>query len=44
MEVVRYKEKYLVSDKGAGVGFTLIAITWIGMLATLLIAWIGGNI
>lgn len=26
------------------VGFTLIAITWIGMLATLLIAWIGGNI
>ena len=27
-----------------GVGFTLIAITWIGMLATLLIAWIGGNI
>lgn len=28
----------------AGVGLTLIAITWIGMLATLLIAWIGGNI
>lgn len=28
----------------AGVGFILIAITWIGMLATLLIAWIGGNI
>ena len=28
----------------AGVGFSLIAITWIGMLATLLIAWIGGNI
>ncbi|QGT53328.1 hypothetical protein HYQ17_gp31 [Lactococcus phage CHPC964] len=28
----------------AGVCFTLIAITWIGMLATLLIAWIGGNI
>ena len=28
----------------AGVGFTLIAITWIGMLATLLITWIGGNI
>ena len=28
----------------AGVGFTLIAITWIGMLATLLIAWLGGNI
>ena len=27
-----------------GVGFTLIAITWIGMLATLLITWIGGNI
>ena len=27
-----------------GVGFTLIAITWIGMLATLLIAWIGGII
>lgn len=27
-----------------GVGFALIAITWIGMLATLLIAWIGGNI
>ena len=28
----------------AGVGFTLIAITWIGVLATLLIAWIGGII
>lgn len=28
----------------AGVGLTLIAITWIGVLATLLIAWIGGNI
>ena len=28
----------------AGVAFTLIAITWIGMIATLLIAWIGGNI
>lgn len=28
----------------AGVGFTLIAITWIGMLATLLITWIGGII
>jgi len=28
----------------AGIAFTLIAITWIGMLATLLIAWIGGNI
>ena len=27
-----------------GVVFTLIAITWIGMLAMLLIAWIGGNI
>ena len=27
-----------------GVIFTLIAITWIGMLATLLIAWLGGNI
>ena len=27
-----------------GVGLTLIAITWIGMLATLLIAWLGGNI
>ena len=28
----------------AGVGFTLIAITWIGMLTTLLITWLGGNI
>jgi hypothetical protein len=28
----------------AGVGLTLIAITWIGVLATLLITWIGGNI
>ena len=28
----------------AGVSFTLIAITWIGVLATLLITWIGGNI
>ena len=28
----------------AGVGLTLIAITWIGMIATLLIAWLGGNI
>jgi hypothetical protein len=28
----------------ACVGLTLIAITWIGMLATLLITWIGGNI
>ena len=27
-----------------GVSFTLIAITWVGMLATLLIAWLGGNI
>ena len=27
-----------------GVIFTLIAITWVGMLATLLITWIGGNI
>ncbi len=27
-----------------GVVFTLIAITWIGMIATLLITWIGGNI
>jgi len=27
-----------------GVIFTLIAITWIAMLATLLIAWLGGNI
>lgn len=27
-----------------GVVFTLIAFTWIGMLAALLIAWIGGNI
>ena len=27
-----------------GVIFTLITITWMGMLATLLIAWIGGNI
>ena len=27
-----------------GVGLTLIAITWIGMVATLLIAWLGGNI
>ena len=27
----------------AGVGLTLIAITWVGMLATLLIAWLGGN-
>ena len=28
----------------AGVAFTLIAITWVGMLATLLIAWLGVNI
>ena len=28
----------------AGVAFALIAITWIGIIATLLIAWIGGNI
>ena len=28
----------------AGVGSTLIAITWICMLATLLITWIGGSI
>ena len=28
----------------ACVGFTLIAITWVGMLATLLITWLGGNI
>jgi len=28
----------------AGVGLTLIAITWIGMLVTLLITWLGGNI
>ena len=27
-----------------GIIFTLIAITWIGIIATLLIAWIGGNI
>ncbi len=27
-----------------GVIFTLIAITWVGMLATLLITWLGGNI
>ncbi|QPL22549.1 membrane protein [Lactococcus phage RH6] len=27
-----------------GVGFTLIAITWVGMVATLLITWLGGNI
>ena len=28
----------------AGVGFTLIAITWIGIIATLLITLIGGII
>ncbi len=28
----------------AGVGLTLTAITWVGMLATLLIAWLGGII
>ena len=28
----------------AVIGFTLVAITWIGIIATLLIAWIGGNI
>ena len=27
-----------------GVVFTLIAITWIGIIATLLITWLGGNI
>ena len=27
-----------------GVGFTLIAITWIGIIATLLITWLGGII
>ena len=27
----------------AGVSFTLIAITWIGIVATLLITWLGGN-
>ena len=27
-----------------GVSLTLIAITWIGMLATLLITWLGGII
>ena len=27
-----------------GVGLTFIAITWIGMIATLLITWLGGNI
>ena len=28
----------------AGVGFKLIAINWIGMVAKLLITWLGGNI
>ena len=28
----------------AGVGFAFIAITWIGIIATLLITWIGGII
>ena len=28
----------------AGVGLTLIAITWIGIIAMLLITWIGGII
>lgn len=28
----------------AGVAFTLIAITWVGMIAMLLITWLGGNI
>ena len=28
----------------AGVGLTLIAITWVGMLVTLLITWFGGII
>ena len=28
----------------ACVGFTLISITWVGMIATLLITWLGGNI
>ena len=27
-----------------GVAFTLIDITWVGMLAILLITWLGGNI
>ena len=27
-----------------GVVFTLIAITWIGIIATLLITWLGGII
>lgn len=27
-----------------GVGLTLIAITWVGIIATLLITWLGGNI
>ena len=28
----------------AGVGFAFIAISWLAMLATLLIAWLVGNI
>lgn len=28
----------------AGVGFAFVAISWLAMLATLLIAWLGGNI
>ena len=28
----------------AGVAFALIAITWIGIIATLLITWLGGII
>ena len=28
----------------AGVSLAFIAITWIGVLATLLITWLGGNI
>ena len=28
----------------AGVAFALIAITWVGIIATLLITWLGGII
>ena len=28
----------------AGIGFAFIAITWVGVIATLLITWLGGNI
>ena len=28
----------------AGVGFTLIAIVWLAMIAILAITWFGGNI